>query len=374
MKHGIMIGIMLSFFLSIRGQTMTNQTTLSIESGLAVNWEGDFVNEGGGDVVLNGSLVLEGDLTNNSNNTLTTGTGYVILKGTSQQVIGGSKEIRLYGLTHDNTGGTLLNQDLEVEGRITMIKGKLDLNGKIIDLGSTGEIDGESNASRIMGSSGKVVLVRTLNNIDEQDLAGIGLGIDVNANMGSTLIERSHQVRTLGSGTSIKRSINIQPTNNNGLNAAIRLFYFSDELNGQNPNSLDLFRKPNGAAWTVNTNSVTGNGYVDGNGYNSLGLFTLSSNGTTALENLRPALAVRYFPNPLAQGQFLRIDGLLAGDYQLFLYDLTGKQVWKQERKIHTAGGTEKIDLPLLPNGLYTFRILSDKYAPTTGKLQIHSH
>lgn len=374
-SHWMAFGIMLSIMGGIRGQTLTNQSTLTIQGSLEVVYQGDLLNEGSGEIVLDGSLYVQGDITNNSSTDLTTGIGTVVLNGSSEQTIGGSHSSRFYHLTQNNTGtGTRLGQIVEVEGELNMQDGIIDLNAQTLDLGTTGEIIGETNDHRIIGSTGKISATRDLNN-PSGDIAGMGVAISSNTNLGTTIIERSHGVVSVGNGASIQRKFDISPANNSNLDATLSISYFSGELNGQNSNTLKQWLKSPGAAnWTPGILQSSNSGYFTGGPYSTLdGLWTLSSDGTSAIEDLRPSLSLNYFPNPLRHGQSLHIEGLEKGDYQFSLSDMTGREVWTSQSSIFSPGTTEKLTLPLLADGIYSLHILSDTYRPILGLLHIQS-
>ena len=105
------------------------------------------------------------------------------------------------------------------------------LNGKTIDLLSTGSISGESNTDRIYGLTGSITTTRSISNVSSLDVAGLGLILTTTANMGITVFTRKHDENSDGTFTSILRNYLISPTNNSNLDATITFNYFDNELN-----------------------------------------------------------------------------------------------------------------------------------------------
>ena len=101
----------------------------------------------------------------------------------------------------------------------------------------------------------------------------------------------------------LKRAFNIMPSNNSGLDATLRIDYFDNELNSQDPNLLNQWRKSSGATeWTPGNvpNKGTTN-FVEGGPYKEMALWTLSADGTSSVGDLLPQLSVKYYPNPIAK-------------------------------------------------------------------------
>ena len=355
------------------GQILTNQAALTIQGGTQVFVQGDLLNEGTGEIANDGQIFIQGNITNNSSAALTSGNGETILNGSSEQTIGGSNMSRFGELSQNNGAGSKLDQSIEIVNFLTLQSGNINLNGQTIDLGANGEIIGEANDMRIFGSTGKIMAVRDLNAPNGASIAGMGVGITSSANLGSTTIERTHGIETVGSGASIERAFNIMPTNNSGLAATLRIDYFDNELNSQDPNLLNQWRLSSGATdWTPGNvaNKGTPN-FIEGGPYDAMALWTLSADGTSSIGDFLPQLAVKYYPNPMQSGNPLKIEGLETGEYNLVLTDVRGRKVWEANSKISSPGMIKDYNLPVLAEGVYSLQILSEKYAPVNGLIQI---
>ena len=353
-------------------QTMTNSANLTIQSGLEVTVQGELLNSGSGEIALDGELSVIGNITNNSSTSLTTGNGTFKLTGTTLQTIGGSQASRFPDLTQSNSAGVNLDQSIQVDGVLDLDNGGIDQSTHNIDLGTTGSIANESNTKRIQGTSGKITAVRDLNAPSGLDVAGMGVIITSGANWGSTTIERGHEAMMVGSGNSVFRNFDINPANNSGLDATLRINYFDDELNGQNPLTLNQWRLSSGATdWTPGNVPNKGQpNFVEGGPYDVMGLWTLSADGTSSIGDLLPRLSVRFYPNPLANGSQLHIEGLEQGEYTLILSDMRGRSVWQHKEKIFVPN-VQSFHLPNLAEGVYSLQITSDKYASSVGRIQI---
>ena len=218
------------------------------------------------------------------NGTFTAGTSNMRFIGNQNSTISGSTMPAFSVLEIAKTNGTKvsLNKNISVNTSLNFISGQLDLNGNNIMMNTSAMIAGESENNRIIGTNGGFVEITLNMNAPASVNAGnLGATITSSTNMGSVTIRRGHIVQT---GTGLSGSINryylINPANNSGLNATLRLKYFDTELNGQNENSMVIYKSDNnGTDWnnmsqtTRNTNA----NYVEKTGMNNLTLQTLAN-------------------------------------------------------------------------------------------------
>src|SRR6056297_3302775 len=121
-----------------------------------------FVNESAsgedGSIDLDGYLILEGPFYNNA----TAGECFVNLNnigsvffiGNTEQIIGGTGNIRFENIRINNTANILLNRNVSVEKEINFIDGDLFLNGYTLYLEDDGSITGSLGSSMIIANSG----------------------------------------------------------------------------------------------------------------------------------------------------------------------------------------------------------------------------
>ncbi len=195
-------------------------------------------------------LIVKGNLKNGSESigeATIRGEGSIVLAGSSLQNI---PAISFDNLVVDNPNNTKLTGSIKINNLLKMGQGLLDLRGFEILLSEKAtllETENDNISSRVYGSSG---VIRTERYLDkpEGDIAGLGIEIFSKENLGLTIIERGHSPLNEGDESkSILRWFNIEPTNNQALNATIVFHYFISELNiyGENDN-FSLFRRKHG--------------------------------------------------------------------------------------------------------------------------------
>jgi len=218
--------------------------------------------------------------------TFTAGNGITSFTGNAGSTISGSQPVQFNDLEISKTNNSIvrLQRAIAVQQRLLFTSGLLNINGFDIDLGSTGHLEGEQENSRVFGNLGGEVLFNTnLNAPNNANPANLGIIITTGANLGNVIIRRGHQSQVNGSalGNSIQRYYDIIPANNTNLNATLQLNYFDGELNTLSENTLAFFESQNNTNWAnlgFTSRDVTAN-FVNKNGINNFGRFTLSTSG-----------------------------------------------------------------------------------------------
>ena len=196
--------------------------------------------------------------------------------GSTNQRITGISQFE--NLTINKTSGeVMLDNDISVTGNVTMTSGKINLNGKILDLGTTGTLINETNINKIYSTTSLsyVKVTRTIGSGISINPGNIGLLMVTTNALGSTEIRRRNEIVDVGSSNmSINRVYSVFPSTNNGsLNTTLNVNYFNSELNGLTETSLKTYRRPSSSSSWVNkggTNIQT----------------TLVGNGTGIIQNL----------------------------------------------------------------------------------------
>ena len=174
-----------------------------------------------------------------------------------------------------------LQKDMEVSGHISFNSGMLDLDGHHISLQSTALLLNESENSRINSAAGGEVAINVLLNAPVAVNPGnLGAVITSTANMGNVKVSRGHKPFLMNANNqySIARYYTITPTNNQNLNATLRIQYLDTELNGRSEELLGLWRSDNGGSSFQSqefTGRSTGQNYVEKSGISSLATHTL---------------------------------------------------------------------------------------------------
>jgi hypothetical protein len=229
------------------------------------------------DVVCAGATHFENNAPVQSSNLILKATG-----GGSSQIKGsGALAVRKILVNKSAGQSLLLLKNINVADDVTFSTGLLDLNGSNLLLADTALLLNESETSRITGAGGGSVQIQNnLNSPLAENPGNLGLIITSGADWGNTVIRRSHNTFTnSGGGSSIARNYYVEPANNTGLNAFLRMYYLDAELNGLDENAFDFYHSTNGGVlWTdigLASRNTTLN-FVNINGIQNLSLLTLS--------------------------------------------------------------------------------------------------
>ena len=251
------------------------QNVLKIQSGAQLKTTG-------GAVITLQDMDLDNDGTINQ----APGEGSFKFTGSLNNVISGTSQPLFDILDISKTGSAKLslNRNINIGSFINFTSGLIDLNTNNIFLQPTALLNGESETSRITGTTGGYIeITNSLNVPSSINPGNLGAIISSSQNLASTLIRRGHQsqVNGVGAGNSIFRYYDIAPTNNTGLNATLRFNYFDAELNGLAESNLQLWKSPNNTSWTnqgFTSRDVTNN-YVEKTGIPDFSRWTLSTPG-----------------------------------------------------------------------------------------------
>ena len=245
--------------------------------------------EDGASLIVNGNAtVVLNDIGIYNNGTLNTGSGSFKFTGSQNTGISGVNLPVFYILeiAKTNNAKVSLARDINITSSLNFISGLFDLWSSRAFLASGAYVAGETEANRIIGSTGFIEITQNLNSPNGTNPGNLGAFITTSANLGSVTIRRGHfALSGNGLSTSINRYYSIIPANNNSLNATLRLKYFDAELNGQNENSLVLYQGVNGSATWNNlsrtSNSINAN-YVEKTGIANFSYHTLANDNAVA--------------------------------------------------------------------------------------------
>jgi len=238
------------------------------------------------------SIVTLGNAKLTNNGTLTANGGTVVFIGTAtneDSSINGTGTTSFRNLTVDKSANDVqLNQNISLSGNLTLAAGGVELYEGNVDLGTTGSLQSETASNRVWGEGGYLRRVATLNAPTGINLGNLGAELTSTQNLGSTEVRRSHIPATLNSGGVARRYV-ITPTNNSGLNAKLRFYYWDSELNDNDENTMVLWRSPdNGVSWTAQTNNTrnTSANWVEATGIAAFSLWTAANLGALPIELL----------------------------------------------------------------------------------------
>ena len=290
LKSNILLAVSITFFsYSLRAQ-------LTITSGA------NLVTNNGTYVVLNNTGLSNSGSISAAGSSSIVFTGTASASGTPLNSASAISNITI----NKAAGGVLLGNSVPVSNTVQLTSGIINLNGYDLNLGTTGNLSGESALSYITGTTGgAIVRTATLNNPAAVNPGNLGITITSSANLGVTTIRRSHQQQTISStGNSINRYFDIAPANNTNLNATVRFSYLDGELNGLSKSNLIFYSSSdNGASWFrlgATSTSVASN-YVERTGIVFLSRFTLGDNSA-----ILPIRLVSFTGKLLSQGAELQ--------------------------------------------------------------------
>ncbi len=192
------------------------------------------------------------------------------------------------------SANTTLGGSLGILGNLGLAT-PLDFGGNMVSISMAGSLN-ETGSN--LASNGDFMSSRSINAPNNENVAGFGATLTSAANLGITMVKRSHSARTIGAFTGIKRSYEFTPTTNTGLNASLVFRYDDSELNGNIETNLRLIKSTdNGASWrltnatlntSANTLSLTGEG--------GLGLYTAFAYSAPVVNLTAPAILATVQP------------------------------------------------------------------------------
>jgi hypothetical protein len=233
----LFIFLLVPFILLSQGRFVVNGSTLKV------------VTTGVAKIVLNDYYYL-----NQTGSLISVEGDWNFVGSTNQRITGISQ---FENLTINKTSGeVMLDNDISVTGNVTMTSGKINLNGKILDLGTTGTLINETNINKIYSTTSLsyVKVTRTIGSGISINPGNIGLLMVTTNALGSTEIRRRNEIVDVGSSNmSINRVYSVFPSTNNGsLNTTLNVNYFNSELNGLTETSLKTYRRPSSSSSWVN--------------------------------------------------------------------------------------------------------------------------
>ncbi len=224
----------------------------------------------------NAKLTNNGSFTDNNGTVLFTGNA-----SNANASFNGTGTTTFKNLTIDKSANNgQVNQDIIVLGNLTLVSGGLELANGDVNFSTTGSLQGETETFRVYGAGGELIAFVTLNGPAAVNHANLGAVITSAQNLGLTEIRRGHAPSAVPFGNSFLRYFNILPTNNNGLNATLRVNYFNAEVNGNSENDAIFWRSTNGGvSWVFQNGAYSRDvaaNWVQLPGINAFSLWTLA--------------------------------------------------------------------------------------------------
>lgn len=260
------------------GQTFTrtgtgsfNNLTLNNSNGLTLN----------NDATVSGTLTLTSGALSIGGNTLTLNGAVSVTSGgltggsTSNLIIGGTGAVTLPGVTLNNltlnrASGITLASNLTIEGVLTFTSGKLSTGANKVILGTSGSVSGEGVGKYVVGT------LEVTRDVGTGAHAFSGIGVSFAAGSGNpgsvTIVRTSGSAGVVNTGTreGITRKWRITTTNN--VVRDISFGWVSDDNNGKDVSSIQIWNREVGGAWQFSGSSQSGASYVvNSSGFNFVG-------------------------------------------------------------------------------------------------------
>jgi hypothetical protein len=336
------------------------------------------MNGAGTQLVASGDLKLVfNDLSLVNNGNFLPATSTVNFIGANNQSISGSSTTSFYNLSVNKTGigKILLQRNIDINGNIIFTSGQLDLNNYNIILSHSSLITGETENARITGANGGYVQITSILNAPLSANPGnLGATITSTSNLGTTIIRRGHapQARGVVPGFSINRYYDIIPTNNETLNAALKLSYFDAELNGKKEAELWLWKSIDFVNWFVSADTDTRDtliNYVTGKGINNFSRWTLSD-ASFQLGSFAPCETsneIKFWPNPYTNDFNLSVYSNKANQATMQLFDMSGRLAASQSLTILPGRNLFNSSFQSLSAGSYIMKLNISTCSTTVG-------
>ncbi len=253
-----------------------------------------------------------------------------------------------------------------VNNSVKILNGDLDLNGHNVTLGSSGMLT-ESAGNTVKGSSGKISIATNIGTPSALNVGGLGAVITASQDLGNTTVERFHSP-AIGSGNQgILRRYFINPGQNSGLNATLRLYYDDSESNGLTESGFQIYKSSDGSdnSWSIMGGTVnTTDNYLELNGVSDFSHWTIADvDHTLPVENESDYTPVEFalhqnFPNPFNPETVIKFELPSESFVNISVFNIIGEEVANLVNEQLPAG---VFSVPFkgenLPSGLYLYRL-----------------
>jgi hypothetical protein len=359
--------LFLLFILFLCKGLVNAQGTFQIKAGTTLTTAGS----GTGIVLDNLHLVNNGTLLQTSTNNTVKFTGSANVK-----ISGNSSTLDKLVLAKGSGSNLNLQTDLFVLTEVNFQGGLLNLGANTINLGSTGLLVNESEASRAFTTGqGYIQATRTLNAPSVVNPGNLGAVISSPANLGTTVIKRGHAVQKVANNrNSVKRYYDIDFANsisdNSASKSTLRFYYFNAELNGLAESQLVIWRRISKDNWSQigsKSRDATAN-YVQGNILKNQSRWTIAS-GSGNIQSVQAAendvitgesvlLTATAIPNPSSSYFTLRTSSIRNEPVSILVTDILGRTI---ESKVNLQPNSTLQIGQHYNSGVYFVRVMQGK-------------
>lgn len=244
--------------------------------------------------------------------------------------------------------GTVLELQTNL-GQLTVESGASFTNDGEIYLDASNTVS-EQPGNPITGLGTESITVDLNTSSSNQDPGNLGASITSTASLGLTTVTRGHTAQPAVMPVAIERWYEINPTNNSGLAASLKLHYDDIELNGIDETYLDhIVSIDGGTSWTHGTSALDAiTNTLTSTKISRFGLHTAHDRGVARVELIAPT-DFRLYPNPANRVAWIQLLGERPLPSSLEIRSLTGQTV----KQIEVEGTMEVISLDNLESGVY---------------------
>lgn len=258
----------------------------------------------------------------------------------------------------------ILQRSVAISQNLSFQSGLVDLNNNNIDIGTSGNVTGETETARIIGANGGYVqITTTLNAPTSINPGNLGAVITSAQNLGSTIIRRGHvpQVDGVTPNFSIQRYYDITPATNTNLNATLRINYFDAEVNGKTEANLSAWKSTDNVNWVSAGFSISSavSNFVEANNISNFSRWTLSDKSiATGIFDLPSGKnSLHIWPNPYTEWVTISIESAKHIKANLQVFDMLGKMVYSQPLSILQGKNIFPVKIAVFASGIYQLKI-----------------
>lgn len=280
--------------------------------------------------------------------------------------------IEIRGKQQSNLNNVMLNlshsdltlkKNVSVNGSLSFRKGKIDLGGKTLFLGSeSGQVLNEDNQNHISGL-GKIRITQSLYS-GYNHLGNLGLVIHASDSHGPITIVRKHEALLTPDGMSIARVFKINDANSSLKSSIFQLHFLDHELGNMNTQTLNMWQSQ-GQKWQkrIPLRVESDSNFVE---------FTLTGKGS--FKQLTLAYPTQYrhaagigdslmtislFPNPVPIACWIDFGKKIEENIIITLLSMEGKII--QSHVIPSGSSQFKLSLLSQSSGFYMVRLQDER-------------
>jgi len=272
---------------AVGGNIITSGCIVKVSSGTVVSSADNLLLNTGGEIRVQGTLVLKSNLVNQNTSPDSLGTGTIEFSGSSNQSIQGQNIIQ--NMTVNNSAGVSISGNTRVSGTLTLTSGRVTLGSNTLSLGPSSSISGTPSASNMIvpagtgqlqkefpgGFTGSFIFpVGDTTGVAEyspDSLNFVSGTFAVGNHVGVTLVNAKYPIDSIN-GSYLKRYWTLSQSGISSFNCNATFQYVSADVNGTE--SAIYCAKVNPSPWITYSPANSGSHKLTATGLTSFGTFT----------------------------------------------------------------------------------------------------